>query len=135
MKVSQGNEHQTMIFLGDQLNLSVDTNNPIPFVDGQLIQVGSEVSLKFDNSNSTLKSTTVNSAIKELNDKIANASSGTVTSVNGQAPSGTGEVTLTATVSQEVDGDIVLTVGNQNNFATLQCMTDQQVQDIKNLFV
>lgn len=60
---------------------------------------------------------------------------GTVKMVNGQAPSGTGEVTLTATVSQEVDGDIVLTVGNQNNFATLQCMTNQQVQDIIALFV
>lgn len=60
---------------------------------------------------------------------------GTVKTVNGQVPSGTGEVVLTATVSQEVDGDIVLTVGNQNNFATLQCMTDQQVQDIIALFV
>ncbi len=135
VKLSQTNEKDTMIFSGDKTTLPIDINNPIPFADGQLIQVGSEVSLKFDNSNSTLKSTTVNSAIKELNDKIANAGSGTVTSVNGQTPSGTGEVTLTATVSQEVDGDIVLTVGNQNNFATLQCMTDQQVQDIKNLFV
>lgn len=60
---------------------------------------------------------------------------GTVKMVNGQAPSGTGEVVLTATVSQEVDGDIVLTVGNQNNFATLQCMTDQEVEAIKALFV
>lgn len=60
---------------------------------------------------------------------------GTVKTVNGQSPNGSGEVVLTATVSQEVDGDIVLTVGNQNNFATLQCMTDQQVQDIIALFV
>lgn len=134
VRVTQGNEYQTMIFLGDQLNLSVDTNNPISFADGQLIQVGSEVSLKFDNSNSTLKSTTVNSAIKELNDKIANAGSGTVTSVNGEIPVG-GNVTLTSQVTQTVGQDIVLAVGNQNNFATLQCMTAQEVQEIIALFV
>ena len=60
---------------------------------------------------------------------------GTVKMVNGQAPSGTGEVVLTATVDQTSTNNIVLTVGNQNNFATLQCMTDQEVEAIKALFV
>ncbi len=60
---------------------------------------------------------------------------GTVKMVNGQAPNGTGEVVLTATVDQTSTNNIVLTVGNQNNFATLQCMTAQEVQAIKDLFV
>ena len=60
---------------------------------------------------------------------------GTVKSVNGQLPSNSGEVTLTATVDQTSTNNIVLTVGNQNNFATLQCMTAQEVQDIIDLFV
>lgn len=59
---------------------------------------------------------------------------GTVKTVNGQIPNGSGEVELRATVNQS-STDIVLSVGNQNNFATLQCMTDQQVQEIKDLFV
>lgn len=68
--VKQDNEKDVMILEGDQLNLSVNANKPIPFADGQLIQVGSEISLKFDNSDSNLKSTTVNSAIKELSEKL-----------------------------------------------------------------
>ena len=73
VKLSQTNEKDTMILSGDKTTLPIDTNNPIPFADGQLIQIGSEVSLKFDNSNSNIKSTTIESAIKEINEKIASA--------------------------------------------------------------
>lgn len=60
---------------------------------------------------------------------------GTVKMVNGQAPSSTGAVSLRAGVTQEVTGDIVLAVGDVADFATLQCMTPQEVQAIKDLFV
>lgn len=60
---------------------------------------------------------------------------GTVKTVNGQIPNGSGEVELTATVDQTSTDNIVLSVGNQNNFATLECMTTQDVQEIKDLFV
>lgn len=60
---------------------------------------------------------------------------GTVKTVNGQTPNVSGEVALTATVDQTSTDNIILAVGNQNNFATLQCMTAQEVQDIIDLFV
>lgn len=60
---------------------------------------------------------------------------GTVKTVNGQIPNGSGEVELTATVDQTSTDNIILSVGNQNNFATLECMTTQDVQEIKDLFV
>ena len=51
-------------------DVSTYTGNQIPFADGELIQIGTEVSYAFDNSNSNLVSTTYNSAIKEVNEKI-----------------------------------------------------------------
>lgn len=44
----------------------------IPFADKALIQIGTKVSHKFDNEGSNLKSTTVHSAIKELDVEINN---------------------------------------------------------------
>lgn len=41
----------------------------IPFADGEKIQIGTEVSYKFDNSGSNLISTTYESAIKEIDSK------------------------------------------------------------------
>lgn len=49
--------------------------------------------------------------------------------VNGQAPSSSGDVALTASVDQTSINNIVLTVGNQE-FANLQCMTVQEAQAI-----
>lgn len=43
----------------------------IPYADKQTIQIGREVSYAFDNEGTTLKSTTVESAIKELSEKIS----------------------------------------------------------------
>lgn len=60
---------------------------------------------------------------------------GSVKNINGQVADSTGKVTLTATVTQGATGDIVLAVGDQSNFATLQCMTDTEVQAIINQFV
>lgn len=49
--------------------------------------------------------------------------------VNGQAPSSSGDVALTASVDQTSINNIVLTVGNRE-FANLQCMTVQEAQAI-----
>lgn len=90
--VKQSNEKDVMILEGDQLNLSV--NSAIPFTDNKTLQIEKEISYAFDNSNSNINSQTVESAIKELGNKIANASGGTVTRVNGQDPDAQGEVTV-----------------------------------------
>lgn len=92
--VKQDNEKDVMVLEGDQLNLPVSTSNPIPFTDNKTLQIEKEISYAFDNSNSNINSTTVESAIKELGNKIANASGGTVTRVNGQDPNPQGEVTV-----------------------------------------
>ena len=101
----------------------------VPFSGGAEVLINSNnVALSFDNNGTNLTSVTVHSAIKELDKKVGSAGGGTVTSVNGINPQG-GEVTLTATVTQNVGQDIVLRVGNQD-FATLQCMTDQDANTI-----
>lgn len=133
LKISQGNEKQTMVLRGNQTQLDIPVDKPIPFTDKKLIQV-SEVSLGFDNSNSSLTSTTVESAIKELNKKIANAGGGTVTSVNGEIPVD-GNVALISQVTQAVGQDIVVAVGDQANFATLECMTNAEADLIIDGFV
>ena len=96
---SHDHEPKTMVLIGDHMSLYRDIDDPIPFADGNLIQIGSEVSHKFDNSNSNIKSTTVESAIKELDSKIVNAGTGTVTKVNGQLPNNLGEVDVPAVMS------------------------------------
>lgn len=60
---------------------------------------------------------------------------GTVKTVNGQVPNESGQVALTGSVNQNANGNITISVGNVSDFATLQCMTSQEVQEIKNLFV
>ena len=65
--------------------------NQVVFIDGD------KVSLSFNKKDTTLKSTTVQDAIIELNGKIAQQGGGTVTSVNGQPPAaGGGNVVLNA---------------------------------------
>ena len=56
---------------------------------------------------------------------------GTVTSVNGVMPNG-GDVELTAVISHP-NKNILLRVGNQD-FATLECMTEQDANDIIDSF-
>lgn len=41
-----------------------------PYADGQVIQIGTDISYAFDNEGTSLKSTTVSSVIKELSEKI-----------------------------------------------------------------
>ena len=101
--VSQANEKEVMVLKGNQLNLSVDTRNPIPFTDSKVLQIGKEVSYAFDNSNSNIKSTTVESAIKELDMKVANAGTGTVTSVNNVQP---------------INGNVQIEINNIDNLET-----------------
>lgn len=102
----------------------------IPFTNNRVVSIdGENVAITFDSSGTTLTSGTTVDAIKELDSKIINAGGGTVTSVNGEQPQN-GEVTLTATVTQNVGQNIVLVVGNQNNFATLECMTEQEADNI-----
>lgn len=120
LKTDQDNEKEVMIFEGDQTNLDIDPAKPIPYADGQLIQVGSEISLKFDNSNSTFKSTTVNSVIKEIDTKIVSIENGMVTSVNGQGPDVYGNVQIEidniANLQSTLDGKVAntdLTVTSQ----------------------
>lgn len=82
--------------------------------------------VEYDDTQTQLQAQNVQTAIVKLNEKIVNA--GTITSINGVRPQN-GEVTLTATVTQDVGQDIVLQVGN-HNFATLQCTTEQEVDAI-----
>lgn len=66
-----------------------------PFLNGVHVIIGTEVIHQFDNAGTNLNSTYVHDAIKELNTKITNAGSGTVTKVNGVLPNLQGEVELT----------------------------------------
>lgn len=128
--VRQDNEKDVMVLRGDKINLAINTSNPIPYTDGNSIQVGSEVSLKFDNSNSTLLSTTVESAIKELNKKIANAGGGTVTSVNGEIP-----VDGNVNLSLEINGDDLEFKVENVAKSTLGLYTDNDANDLIRYFV
>lgn len=77
-----------------------------------------------------LTSDTINirKELEELNKKIINAGGGTVTSVNGVNPQQDGNIVLTSTITHP-NNNILLQVGNQN-FATLECMTDQEAAAI-----
>ena len=75
----------------------------IPYADGNLIQIGTEVSHKFDNTGSNLGSTTISSAIKELDSKVAI----TVKSVNEQLPNDVGNVTINASQIDTTGGKSV----------------------------
>ena len=108
VKHNQGNEKETMILRGNQNDLFVDPNNPIKFSSDKVVVVGKEVALEFDNTDSNIKSTTVESAIKEVNNKIVNTG-GTVTSVNNVDP---------------VDGNVTIGIGNING---LQRQLDEKV--------
>lgn len=66
---------------------------------------------------------------------IADDLQGMVKSINGQRVNEQGEVTLTGSVNQNGSGDITISVGNNTDFVTLQCMTQDEVNEIKNLFV
>lgn len=126
---------------GNPIAMIYDTDIPVPPNNNHLrvfsrfntpIHI-TATNVEYDDNNTQLQANNVQDAIGKLNEKIANAG-GTVTSVNGINPQG-GEVTLTATVTQNVGQDIVFQVGNQANFATLQCMTNQDVTTIIDGFI
>ena len=131
------------------------TGVQVPYADGALIQVGFEVSHKFNNSNSSLLSTTVESAIKELDEKIGTTTTGVssvvydddktltvvtngqqmqynlspligIKTINGQAGTD-GAISLTTT--NNTTDSMEFNVGNQT-YATLNFMTDQEATNI-----
>lgn len=120
--------NSVMIYKGDK----EPTTEYYPFANGYNVIIdGSKVALTFDPTGSSLASLTTHDAIIELDKKIVNAGGGTVTSVNGVMPNG-GDVELTAVISHP-NKNILLRVGNQD-FATLECMTEQDANDIIDSF-
>lgn len=113
-------------------NVTENINPFIPYADGNSIQVLKDISLEFDNSNSNLKSTTVESAIKEVNNRFTT----TVKSVNDQLPNDLGNVTVDATQINTLNGGSV-----ENELSELSIrkadkyiptfITDLTVDDIK----
>ena len=120
---------ETMFLRG---NVTENINPFIPFADGNLIQVLKDISLEFDNSNSNLKSTTVESAIKEVNSRFTT----TVKSVNDQLPNDLGNVTVDATQINTVNGGSVenelyeLSIRKADKYIPT-FITDLTVEDIK----
>ena len=120
---------ETMFLRG---NVTENINPFIPFADGNLIQVLKDISLEFDNSNSNLKSTTVESAIKEVNSRFTT----TVKSVNDQLPNDLGNVTVDATQINTVNGGSVenelyeLSIRKADKYGN-SFISDLTVEDIK----
>ena len=83
--------HLTMVIKGDVIN---EVATHIPYLDGGRILIGDCVTLSFDNNGTTLASTTHESAIKELDNKVTTLAGGTVTSVNGERPDNQGNVQI-----------------------------------------
>ena len=83
--------HLIMVIKGDVIN---EVATHIPYLDGGRILIGDCVTLSFDNNGTTLASTTHESAIKELDDKVTTLAGGTVTSVNGERPDNQGNVQI-----------------------------------------
>ena len=88
LRVTHNREKDCMVLAGDQRNLEIDVNSTIKFSNRKPVLVGKEVSLEFDNSDSNIKSSTVESAIKELEGK-------SISSVNSVQPV-SGNVTVDA---------------------------------------
>lgn len=85
------NSHLMMVIKGDVIN---EVTTHIPYLDGGRILIGDCVTLSFDNNGTTLASTTHESAIKELDNKVTTLAGGTVTSVNGERPDNQGNVQI-----------------------------------------
>ena len=85
------NSHLIMVIKGDVIN---EVTTHIPYLDGGRILIGDCVTLSFDNNGTTLSSTTHESAIKELDNKVTTLAGGSVTSVNGERPDNQGNVTI-----------------------------------------
>ena len=83
--------HLVMVIKGDVIN---EVTTHIPYLDGGRILIGDCVTLSFDNNGTTLASTTHESAIKELDNKVTTLAGGTVTSVNGERPDNQGNVQI-----------------------------------------
>lgn len=83
--------HLIMVIKGDVIN---EVTTHIPYLDGGRILIGDCVTLSFDNNGTTLASTTHESAIKELDNKVTTLAGGTVTSVNGERPDNQGNVQI-----------------------------------------
>ena len=90
---------------------------------------GSKVKTTFDPQTNTtqLHSTKIDDAIRELAKRPSGA--GTITSVNGDSNS---VVRLVPTFNQPLDGNITLRLGDQTG--EIQCMTNQEVEEIKRIF-
>lgn len=87
----------------------------IPYSDGASILIdGTKVSTSFDPKDSSIKSTTLASAIREVDSKIISSNNSSVKSVNGQMPNNNGNVTLNANHFNDIysktesDGKFVL---------------------------
>ena len=75
----------------------IDTvNEHIPYLDGGRILIGNCATLSFDNSHTTLASSTHASAIKELNTKLNDVVGNSVVTVNSQRPNNQGDVEVNA---------------------------------------
>lgn len=85
------NSHLIMVIKGDVIN---EVTTHIPYLDGGRILIGDCVTLSFDNNGTTLASTTHESAIKELDNKVTTLAGGLVTSVNGERPDNQGNVQI-----------------------------------------
>ncbi len=79
--------------------------NFIPYTKGVKVLVGTSVAYEFDNTNTSLNSTDLSSAVRELDGKVTNANTGVVRSINNQNPTQQGSVTLDGThINANVDG-------------------------------
>lgn len=88
---------KVMVFSGHIENGNIPTNY-VPFTGGATVFIDSnEVALSFDGTGTNLSSSTVHSAIKELNGKITTTTGSVVRSVNGKTPNPQGRVDVEIT--------------------------------------
>ena len=118
-KVDNDYRNEVMVFRG---NVQAPAEF-IPFTNNREISIdGEKVNISFDASTTTLSTNSVVDAIKELDVKVANASTGIVTSVNGIQPVN-GNVTIT---SSDIDYD------NQTSQLASNNVKDA-IDEVKNL--
>lgn len=91
-------------------NVTNNVTTHIPYLDGGRILIGDCVTLSFDNNGTTLASTTHESAIKELDNKVTTLAGGSVTTIEGQKPDAQGNIDLTF---EKIGDEAVLTVNTQ----------------------
>ena len=99
----------------------------IVYGDGESLS-NAIVNVELNNTNLNFKK--ANGSTQSIT--IPTGGGGTITSVNGERPQPNGDVILTSVITHP-NNNILLQVGNQD-FATLQCMTDQDATTIINGF-